>query len=98
VKKHGDDNIKKRRGKYLNLYSDNGTTFVGAHYELQEFRKLSASEAHQSKLREFAISEAFLWHFIPPHSPQFGGLWEAGVRSMIYHLKRLVGATTFTFE
>lgn len=27
-----------------------------------------------------------------------GGLWEAGVRCMKYHLKRLVGVTAFTFE
>jgi hypothetical protein len=40
-----------RRGKCLNLYSDHGPTFVGAHHELQELRKLFASEAHQSNLR-----------------------------------------------
>jgi hypothetical protein len=34
----------------INFFSDTGTTFVGAHHELQELRKLFESEAHQSKL------------------------------------------------
>ncbi|XP_073955673.1 uncharacterized protein [Choristoneura fumiferana] len=29
---------------------------------------------------------------------QFGGLWEAGVKSVKYHLKRVVGKTCLTFE
>lgn len=38
------------------------------------------------------------WHFIPPASPHFGGLWEAGIKSIKYHLKRVVGDSTLTFE
>jgi hypothetical protein len=36
-----------RRVKYLNLYSDKETTFVGAHHELRERRKIFPSEAYQ---------------------------------------------------
>jgi hypothetical protein len=75
-----------RRGKCLDLYSYNGTTFVGAHHELRERRKLFPSEAHQSDLPEFAYSEPFRWAFIPPHSPHFEGLWGTGVSSVKYHL------------
>ena len=88
----------ERRGECLNLYSDNGKTFVEPHHQLPELRKPSASQAHQSKLREFAKSVPFTWHFIPLHSPHCGGLWEAGVRCMKYHLKRMVGVTAFPFE
>ncbi|CAB0030524.1 unnamed protein product [Trichogramma brassicae] len=41
---------------------------------------------------------ALWWHFNPPSSPHFGGLWESGVKSVKYHLKRMVGDRSFTFE
>lgn len=38
------------------------------------------------------------WHYIPPRSPHFGGLWEASAESATYHLKRIVGKVNLTFE
>jgi len=37
-------------------------------------------------------------HFNPPAAPHQGGLWEAGVKSVKFHLKRVIGAHVLTFE
>ena len=38
------------------------------------------------------------WSFNPPSAPHFGGIWEAGVKSMKYHLKRVMGNSIFDYE
>jgi len=88
--------FSSRRGKPANIYSDNGTNFVGANRELRELAQVLSSKTNsmQEMVNEIGIS----WHFIPAHSPHFGGLWEAGVKSLKYHLRRIVGNVILTFE
>ncbi|CAK1598015.1 unnamed protein product [Parnassius mnemosyne] len=81
-----------RRGHCAKLWSDNGTTFVGASRELEQLTAI------QSSIAEHLETNGTEWHFIPPHSPNFGGLWEAGVKSTKFHLKRVIGEATLTFE
>lgn len=81
-----------RRGNCAKLWSDNGTTFVGANKELQELQSIQQSSA------PFLETNGTEWHFIPPRAPNFGGLWEAGVKSAKFHLKRVIGDATLTFE
>lgn len=50
------------------------------------------------EIADWLTTNGTQWHFIPPYAPNFGGLWEAGVKSCKYHLKRIVGNSTLTFE
>ena len=84
-----------RRGLPESVYSDNGTTFVGADRELTAAFRASVKDPH---FLNNAATKNISWHFIPPSAPHFGGLWETGVRSVKHHLRRVVGAHTMTFE
>lgn len=67
-----------RRGSPVHMFSDNGLNMVGAKNLLSLDR---------GKLEAFSSKEFFKWAFIPPRSPNFGGIWEAAVRSAKWHLQ-----------
>ncbi|XP_018377833.1 PREDICTED: uncharacterized protein LOC108770661 [Trachymyrmex cornetzi] len=86
-----------RRGVPRKICSDNATNFVGAKRELEEiysFVRSSINGPANDTLLELGIE----WSFIPPYSPHLGGLWEAGVKTCKYHLKRVMGNNLLTFE
>ncbi|XP_024893013.1 uncharacterized protein LOC112468186 [Temnothorax curvispinosus] len=87
-----------RRGKPEYIYSDNGTTFVGAQGQLKQFYEFLKDDKIQSEIQHFVREQQFSWSFIPPNAPHFGGLWEAAVKSAKYHLNRIVGKANLTFE
>lgn len=86
-----------RRGTPTHIYSDNGTNFVGAARVLKEefqiFKTLQSSEFFK-EVNDLQIE----WHFNAPSWPSAGGLWEAAVRSMKSHLKRVIGQQKLTYE
>ena len=86
-----------RRGHCAELWSDNGTNFVGANKELKNALPREGSVVARD-IASWLATNGTNWHFIPPHSPNFGGLWEAGVKSTKHHLKRVIGNSTLTFE
>lgn len=86
-----------RRGVPKNVYSDNGTNFVGASRLLnQEYREIMAS-INPNAITAINNMEIH-WHFNAPVWPNAGGLWEAAVKSLKYHLKRVLGSQKLTFE
>lgn len=85
-----------RRGKCLQMFSDNGTNFQGANNELKAAYNLFKN--NMNNLSDFANTEGFEWHFIPPSSPHWGGIWESGVKMVKHHLKRVLGNNILTYE
>ena len=63
-----------RRGIPSNMWSDNGTNFVGALKELKELIR-------SPEVADLCTHQRIDWKFIPEYAPHFGGLWEAAVRS-----------------
>lgn len=84
------------RGQCKELYSDNGTTFVGANKELGAMVTSWAETG--SDWKEEMVSRGVEWTFITPSAPHQGGLWEAGVKSMKHHLRRIAGARRLNGE
>lgn len=84
-----------RRGLCTAMYSDCGTNFVGGARVLKaDFDQSQIDRA----LAELTANDGITWHFIPPGSPHFGGLWEAGVKATKHHLRRVLVNTILTYE
>lgn len=86
-----------RRGQVTDMYSDNGTNFVLANKILQQDMK-EFTRDYSDVIVENLANLGTKWHFIPARSPHFGGIWESSVKSMKYHLKRIIGDTNLTYE
>nr|CAI5839655.1 unnamed protein product [Callosobruchus analis] len=47
---------------------------------------------------ELPVKDQITWHFNPPQAPHTGGYWEAAVKSVKFHLRRVLGNTAITYE
>lgn len=66
---------------------------MGAAKELRTF-----FQKNEADIKMFSQSKGTTWHFISPCSQTFGGIWEAGVRSVKHHLKRVIGNAMLHYE
>ena len=74
-----------RRGSPQELYSDNGTNFVGA----EENVNAALAKWNQDKIRSKLLDKGTNWHFGPPDCSHAGGVWERmirTVRQILFHL------------
>ena len=85
-----------RRGLPEDVYSDNGTNFIGAKHELRELYHLFKQQQTERKIYEFCESRQIRWRTIPPSAPHMGGLWEAGVKSTKAVLKKVCKSALLT--
>lgn len=76
------------------IYSDNGTNFVASDRIMREAAMLWSD----AKLQKFASDNKTQWHFITPGAPHEGGIWEAAVKSMKHHLRRVMGPQKYSYE
>jgi hypothetical protein len=90
------DRFVSRRGIPKHVYSDNGTNFVGASHQLRETYEMLCTS--KEEIFSTFAKKGIEWHFNPPAAPNFGGLWEAAVKSTKTILKRVIGNTILTFE
>lgn len=87
---------------------NNGTNFLGASKTLLEeyliFLKESAKDVYTlgknvyNQPKTYIKVYGFEWSFVPPSPPHMEGLWEAGVKSLKLHFRKVVGNQKFIFD
>ena len=87
-----------RRSLPNTIYSDNGSTMVGARNELAAFYSMLNTQDTQNHVQNYLLSQKVQWKMTPVKAPYFGGLWEAAVKAAKYHLKREIGQKLYTYD
>lgn len=82
-----------RRGHCYKIYSDNGTSFIGAEREIAKAYKTWTNDGTLDSI----ANKGAQWKFMTPAAPHQGGIYEAAVKSMKYHLKRIAGARVMEY-
>lgn len=85
-----------RRGICATLSSDCGTNLFGADLELRKLFSQSSKELEN--LAALLANDGTEWRFNPSSAPHFGGKWEARVKSVKFHLRRVTGDHVLTYE
>lgn len=79
------------------MYSDNGTNFVGCTTELTKAQE-NAMREQMAEIAALLANDGVAWEFNPPTASHFGGIWEAAVKSMKFHLRRVIESAHLTFK
>lgn len=90
------DRFVSRRGIPNLIMSDQGRTFLGASNQFKLIHEKIMS--NKDSVLTYFSDKGIEWKFIPPYSPERGGLWEAAVKSAKKILHKIVGDKTLSFE
>ena len=83
-----------RRGKPVQMRSDNGGNFVKGGKELRE----AIGKWNQEQIHDFLLQNSVDWKFNPPAAPHMDGIWERTIHSIHKVLKGLLKEQTVTDE
>ncbi|XP_058836359.1 uncharacterized protein LOC131692951 [Topomyia yanbarensis] len=86
------------RGRPRLVMCDNATNFVGANRELKELRQQLNDQQFKYSMIRAAEDDGIEFKFIPARSPNFGGLWEAAVKSFKGHFRRTIGNNPLSYD
>lgn len=87
-----------RRGLPTEMHSDNGTNFQGAKNTLATLHRILNDPQDQQKITDECTRKGIKWTFIPPRAPNFGGLWEAAVKTAKTSLSKTIGNARLSYE
>ena len=80
------------------IWSDHGTNFVETAKEVEELYAFLRQTEVQNIFLDECSSQGIQWCFTPERAPHFGSLWEVAVKSIKYHLRRVVSDVKLTYE
>ena len=87
-----------RRGLSSDIYTDNATNFVGASREIKELLTAVFNQQAKTEVLEVCAAKGVNFHFIPPRSPHFGGIWESAIKVAKQLLAVHINNASITFE
>ncbi|GFU57382.1 integrase catalytic domain-containing protein [Trichonephila clavipes] len=93
--------LPKSKLKSLNPFLDSDGVLrvggrLGANREIKKLHEMVRKP--DDELARYLAAEGIKWKFIPPRSANFGGLWEAAIKSFKYHLKRVMRGINLTYD
>ena len=91
------DRFVGRGGFPKSMFSDNGRNFLGARLSLLKTHHEFFKRAEKALVDKYS-AHGLSWSFIPPSASHMGCLWEAVVKSMKSHLKKVASILNFTYE
>ena len=71
---------------------------MGANNEIKQLYAFLKQQDNQKAIADHCSQLMIQWKSIPEHSPHFGGLWEATVKSTKSHLRKIMGTVKLNFE